>query len=122
MEIFTSTPSVQLHDCSSKQHIIIYCLTTLYHKLPIQLRESIQILQTIGISNIYSRIAIFDLGVNLNDVLVEPWMSGCWEVDIGIEEMTGKNKLRLGKGKVARLGELGGHVDGSRFESTDWCT
>jgi hypothetical protein len=37
MEIITTTPSVQLHYSTPEQHIIICCLTTLYHILSIQL-------------------------------------------------------------------------------------
>jgi hypothetical protein len=111
MEILTTVSSIQLYNCMFEQHIIVYCLTTLYHILPIQLREPIHILQTIGISNIYAGITIFDFGVDLDNVLIEPGVSRCGKVDIGIKEVTGKNKLRLGKGKVTRLRELGGHVD-----------
>jgi hypothetical protein len=122
MEIITTTSSVQLHYSPSEQHIIIYCLTTLYHILPIQLRESIHILQTIWISDVYSRIAIFHLGVDLDDVLVKLWVIRGREVDIWIEEVTGKNKLRLSIGKETRLRGLGGHVGECQFESADWCT
>jgi hypothetical protein len=122
MEIFTTASSIQLHDCLSKQHIIVYCLTSLYHILPIQLRESIHILQTIGISNIDAGITIFDFRVDLDNVLVEPRVSRCGEVDIGEQEVTRKNKPRLSIREKARLRELGGHVGECRFESADWCT
>jgi hypothetical protein len=37
-------------------------------------------------------------------------MIRCGKVDIGVEEMTRKNKPRLSIGEIARLRELGGHV------------
>jgi hypothetical protein len=122
MEILTTASSIQLHNCPSKQHIIIHCLTSLYYILPIQLRESIHILQTIGISNIYAGITIFDLRVDLDNILVEPGVRRCREIDIGKQEVTRKNKPRLSIREKARLRELGGHVGDCRFESADWCT
>jgi hypothetical protein len=50
------------------------------------------------------------LKVNLNNVLVEPGVSRCGEVDIGEQEVTRKNKPRLSIGEKVRLRELGGHV------------
>jgi hypothetical protein len=111
MKIITTMSSIQLHYRPSEQHIIIYCLTTLYHILSIQLREPIHILQTIWISDIYPQIAVFHLRVDFNDVLVELWIIRGQEIQIGIEEVARENKLRLSIGKIAGLGELGGHVD-----------
>jgi hypothetical protein len=106
MEIITATLSRQLHNCMPEMHLLVYCFTTFYHILPIQLQKSIQVLQTIWVSSIEPRAAILNPGIDLNNILIEPRVFRVWEAHIGVEEVTGKNKLRLSIGEILRLGNL----------------